>query len=173
MIDPPTPDEYAEYYGPYVAAVPSGDILDVLAAQRDELVELLQDLTDEQARRRYAAGKWSVKEIVGHLIDAERCFAVRAMAFARQDPEALPGFDEQIYVRNGGADERDLDGLLEEYRLLRTANVVLFGAFSDEAWTRRGTASGVEFTTRAKVWIVAGHQAHHTKVLRERYLDRG
>lgn len=170
MIERPTPDEFAPYYALYVDQVPDGDVLDTLARQAEEWVSLLDPLSDEEAQHRYSDGKWSVKEIIGHLIDAERCFATRAMAFARGDLTPLPNFDEQVYVRNSGAHERDLDGLLEEYRLTRAANIALFGSFTDEAWHRRGRASDLEFSTRAKVWILAGHQAHHTTVLRERYL---
>lgn len=166
----PAEDEYATYYHEYVSRVPDGDLLETLDSEMHRVVELLDPLDDEGARFRYADGKWSVKEVLGHVIDGERLFAFRALAFGRGDGEAFPSFDEQLYVRSGRFDERDLDGLLEEFRLVRLSTIALFRSFEADVWDRRGTASGCEFTTRAKAWLLAGHQAHHTDVLAERYL---
>jgi hypothetical protein len=166
----PSPDEYAPYYGTYVSQVPDGPVVDTLARQIDETLALLRPLSESQALHRYAEGKWSVKEVVGHLIDAERVFTYRALVFGRADANALPSFDENAYVPAARHDAIPLGELLDEFAALRGATVRLFRHFPGEAWGRRGTASGKPVSVRALAWITAGHERHHLKVLRERYL---
>ncbi len=166
----PTAEEYGDYYAGYVGQVPDGDVLETLERQGEEVVELLAGLAESDGARRYAPGKWSVKEVLGHVIDTERIFAVRALAFARGERQSLPGFEQDDYVRTGEFDARPLAGLIEEFAAVRRANVVFFAGLGEEAWGRRGTANNLPFTVRAVAWILAGHAAHHLQVLRKRYL---
>lgn len=168
----PAADEYAPYYGTYVALVPDGDVVATLAGQIDETLALLRPLTDEQARFRYATGKWSVKEVVGHLTDAERVFTYRALSFGRGASDPLPAFDEDAWVPPAEFDAVPLDELLDGFASVRSATVALFSQFPREAWRRQGLASGKPITVRALAWVSAGHERHHLRVLRERYLGR-
>jgi uncharacterized damage-inducible protein DinB len=119
---------------------------------------------------RYAPNKWSVKELVQHLVDTERVFSSRALAFARGDATELPGFDENAYAAASHADDRVLEEILEEHAAVRMASLALFTGLADEALTRRGVADGKPYSVRAIPWIVVGHELHHLAVLRERYL---
>ena len=169
----PKSDEYGAFYQPYIAAVPDGPIVAMLNGQRDDLARVAADVSPDRERYRYAPGKWSVREIVGHLADCERMFVMRAMAFARGDRAHYPGFDENEYAAASGADERALAELVEEWDAARRATVLLFKGLPEEAWDRRGHASGFEFSVRSMAWIAAGHTQHHFGVLRERYLGGG
>lgn len=168
----PEKDEYAEYYETYIRHVPDGDIVDILSRQVEGTLELMADIDDKMALHRYGEGKWSIKEVFGHLVDSERMFAYRAMCFAREDPTPLPAFDQNTYVKCGNFDERRLSDLLEEFRLLRMSNIAFFASFDDKTILRWGTASGFRFTVRALTYIIAGHELHHRKILQERYLDK-
>ncbi len=166
----PDSTEYAQPYARYVANVPETDILGVLGQQSTETQKLLASLDETKAAYRYAEGKWSVKEVIGHFTDAERIFAYRALAIARGETQPLPGFEEDDYVRNASFDNWKLGDLAEHYALVRRSTIVLFQNFPDQAWTNRGTASNFPITARAIAWIIVGHERHHVKVLRERYL---
>ena len=168
-IGHPDPAEYAPYYANYVGNVTEDDVVAALEAQARETAALLARVDDDKAAYRYAPEKWSVKQIVGHVTDAERIFAYRALAVARGDKNSLPGFDENDYVSNADFDRRSMRELAEEYAAARQATLAMFRGFSDEAWQRRGTANNVGVTTRALAHIVLGHERHHLKVLRERY----
>jgi hypothetical protein len=170
VIPRPTPDEYAPYFGGYVGEVPPGDVLAILERQMVETQELLRGLPASRATHRYAPGKWSIKEVVGHLSDTERIFTYRALCFCRSDRAPLPGFEEDDYVAAAGFDARPLADLARELETVRGATLSLFRGLSDEALLRRGTANGREFTVRAIAYIIAGHERHHVRVLRERYL---
>lgn len=170
MHDRPTADEFAEYYGRYVAAVPDGPIIESLEAQGRETAEVLAQVAETGGGFRYAPGKWSLKEVVGHVIDSERMFAMRALAFARKDPAALPPFDENEYAAESGADARTVSELLEEFEGVRRASVLLFRGLGPDAWSRRGIANEREFSVRGLAWIIAGHSVHHLNVIEERYL---
>ena len=167
----PVSDECADFYRPYVAEV-RGELLPALADDADAWLAMLAAVPSGREGHRYAPGKWSVREVVGHVIDAERTFAVRAMAFARGDRSHFPSFDENAYAAGSGADRRALSSLAEELGAVRRSTVLLLRSFDEEAWSRRGTASGCEFTVRSLAWIIAGHSRHHRKVLAERYLAR-
>lgn len=169
-IERPGPDEYPAYFAPYVAELPDGHVLAVLEAQITEREPILRGLSDAVARRRYAPGKWSLKEVLGHVTDGERVFAYRALTFARGDKGPLPGFDENAWVPEGGFDDVPLDDLLDAFVAVRHETVRLFRGFSDEALLRRGTASTGEVSVRAIAFIIAGHEAHHRAVIAERYL---
>jgi uncharacterized damage-inducible protein DinB len=166
----PQADEYAPYYANYVALVPAGDIVAILATQLDDTLALLRELTDEQSRYRYAAGKWSVREVVGHVIDAERIFSYRALRFARGDAAPLLSFDENVYALAGAFDERPFASLLAEFAAVRRATVALFAGLPAEAWARAGIASENRVTVRGLAWIIAGHELHHRHILATRYI---
>jgi len=166
----PRTDEVAPYYHDYLAGVPAGDVLALLERSVRETRALLEPLTEQQALHRYAPGKWSVKEIVGHIIDAERVMAYRALRMARGDATPLPSFDQDLFVAQGGSDRRALGDLLEELALLRAANVIFFRSLTAEDWERTGTANDVSFVVCSFPFLLAGHELHHRRVLAERYL---
>jgi uncharacterized damage-inducible protein DinB len=166
----PADHEYAAYYADYVGLVPDGDIIAILATQLDDTLALLRNLTDAQALTAYAPGKWSIKEVVGHIADAERVFAQRALRFARGDQTPLAGFDEQAYVPAGHFNERPLPSLLAELAAVRGATVALFAGLPHDAWARSGSANGVQVSVRALGWIAAGHELHHRGILSARYV---
>jgi len=168
----PAADEHSPYYGAYVALVPDGDVVATLAGQVEATLAAVRPLTEEQARFRYAAGKWSVKEVVGHLTDAERVFTYRALWFGRGAGDPLPSFDEDAWVPPAEFDAVPLDELLDGFASVRSATVALLSQFPRDAWRRRGIASGKPITVRALAWITAGHERHHLRVLQERYLTR-
>jgi hypothetical protein len=168
----PGAGEYAPYYAGYVALVPDGEILTLLRDQLAETEALLREFRAERGDHRYAPGKWSVKEIVGHVADAERVFAYRALRFARGDTTPLPGYEQDDFVRGGNFAARALPEIAGELRSVRMASITLFAGLSEEALLRRGHANGVEFSVRALAWIIAGHERHHAKIIRERYLER-
>jgi hypothetical protein len=167
----PEKNDYATFYEKYVALVPDADIVETLEGQLEDALALLRGVTEERAGYAYEPSKWSIKQVVGHIIDTERVFAYRALAIARGDEQPLPGMDQDEYMAGANFDETTLAGLLEQFEHLRRANVLMLRGFSDEAWSRRGTASGYEVTVRAVAYIMAGHVAHHVKILRERYLS--
>ena len=166
----PGADEYREFYAGYVARVPAGDIVEHLRRQLDGTLALVAGLPPAGADHAYAPGKWTVKQVIGHLSDSERVLSARAVCFARGEAAPLPPFDEDAYVAIAGFERRALDSLIEELRAVRGATVALFDGLSAEAWTRRGTASGHPITVRALAWIIAGHELHHRAILEERYL---
>jgi hypothetical protein len=167
---PPGPSEYAPYYAKYIALVPEGDLLELLERQIHETVALLGSFGEARGDFRYAPGKWSVKEMVGHMADVERIFVYRALRFARNDRTPLPGFEQDDYVANASFGARSLQDLTEELQLVRRGTVAFVRGLTTEELARRGTASSVEFTVRAIPYIIAGHERHHVNVLRERYV---
>jgi len=169
LTSPPPADEFAPFYARYVAALPAGDVLATLEAQHRETRDLLEGFGEEGAAYRYAPGKWSVKEMAGHMADTERLFAYRALCAARGETGELPGFEEDAYAAAGRFDGRTLASLLEELAAVRNATLALYRTFDEEALARRVVANGSPVTTRALVWITAGHELHHQNVLRERY----
>lgn len=162
-------DEFYEYYGRYIDLVPDGDIVHTLAEQIEETLTLLASVPPEREEFRYAEGKWSVRDVVGHLVDTERLFAFRALWIARGAAGEQPGMEQNDWAALAGAGDRPLADLAEEWRWLRGANVLMFAGFDDAAWGRRGVASGHELTARAAAWIIAGHERHHRAVLRRHY----
>jgi hypothetical protein len=163
MPAPPRSDEYALYYAPYVARV-EGDVFDVLEAQPDALAALIGDADADYA---YAPGKWTVRQVVQHAVDAERVFAYRALRFARGDETPLPGFEENLWAEADPG--QSLEKLVGEMRAVRAATLALLRALPDEAWDRAGVASGNRMSVRGLAYVIAGHTAHHLAVLRERY----
>ena len=172
-IRQPRSDEYDPYYRSYVERVGTDRLIDALVDQRSKMIDLLEGLSDEDASHSYAAGKWSIKQVLGHILDTERVFAYRALCIARGETQSLPGFDQDEYVASGGFEERSLASLIAEYGATRDSTVALFESLADETWTARGIANGVEITVRALAFIAAGHELHHLAILRERYLNLG
>lgn len=165
----PAATDHAPYYAGYVERVPEDEILSAMESQSSETQKVLAAIEEPQASSRYAPGKWSVKEVIGHVIDAERVFGYRALAIARGETQSLPGFDQGEYVRNAAFDAWRIGDLAEQYALVRRANIVLFRNLQPDAWDRRGVASGAPITVRAIAYLIVGHERHHLAVLRERY----
>ena len=167
----PRSDEHADYYAQYIDRVPADrPLVDVMREAPDALERLLSGLPAERETFAYAPGKWTCREVLGHVIDAERLFSYRVLHTARGDRAALPGMDQDEWAAASNSGERSVADLLDEFRGLRAANAALFASFDEETLSRRGTASGFEFTVRALIHIIAGHELHHRDVLRERYL---
>jgi uncharacterized damage-inducible protein DinB len=166
----PEVGEFLPYYGRYIHLVGAGDVLSTLAAQMSDTQGLLHSLPASVGTYRYAPDKWSVNEMIGHLIDSERIFVARALRFARADATALPGFEQDDYVRNSTFNEYPLAELASELESLRRSTILFFSHLSEDAWMRRGTANGAEVTVRALAYIVAGHELHHRGILEARYL---
>ena len=169
FVTPPAADEYAPFYAGYVASVRDEDVLYVLASQPEELRGLCGGLADGEALARYAPGKWSVEEVVGHMCDVERIFSYRALRVGRGDATPLAGFDENAYVPAAASDRRSMAELLDEFEAVRAATLALFRGMPDDAWERRGVANGVPVSLRALLYVTAGHARHHLELLRERY----
>jgi uncharacterized damage-inducible protein DinB len=170
LIPRPDATEYAPFYGNYIGKVPDGDLLKILEQQRREMQALLARIPEAKALHRYAPGKWSIKEVVGHIMDAERVFCYRALRFARADTKPLQGFDENAWVPAGKFDARSLADLAAELDAVRGSTIALFRGCDADALARRGSANNQEISVRALAYIVAGHERHHMAILRERYL---
>lgn len=168
MLSRPAETEYAAYYADYVRRGAEGDVMDNLAAQVNDLRALVGRLSEEDASRPLSEGKWSVKEVLGHLADAERVFGYRAMRFARADKEELPSFDQDAFVAGGKFNNRKIASLLDEFEHLREANLVMFRSLEADAFVRTGVASKNPVSVRALVYIIAGHVSRHIELLRER-----
>ena len=165
----PEAGEYAEHYESYISKVPGTDVLGVLEAQRLHMLQLFAGRSERDGNFRYAPGKWTVKEVLGHITDTERIFTYRALRIARGDQTPLPGFEQDDFVKNGGFAGRPLADLVEEFGAVRGASIALFRSFNEEAWSRRGVASEKQVTVRALGFITAGHQIHHRMILEEQY----
>ena len=166
----PQATEYNPYYGKYLSLVPEGDVVATLSRQLEDTLVLLRGLSEEQADSRYAPDKWSIKEVVGHVLDTERIFGHRAFRFARNDQAALPGYEQDDYVRAGNFGKRQLSELADEFEHVRRANLLLLRSLDDEAWLRRGVANDSEVSVRALAYILAGHETHHMQIIRTKYL---
>ena len=168
----PQSTEYSPYYAGYIAQVPDGDVVQVLRAQIGETLALLRAIPDERASHRYAPGKWSIKEVVGHMADVERVMAYRALRIARGDATPLPGFDENAYVPAANFEARSLGSLAHELEQVRHATVAFLETLEPDAAARRGTVNNFAISARALVYIITGHERHHVRLLRERYLTK-
>ena len=168
-VERPASNEYGEYYAGYVSKVPDGDIFDLLGQQIEALCNMLAGLTDEQANYRFGPKEWSIKEVIGHINDTERVFAYRALRFSRADENPLHGFDQDLFVKNSNYSQRTLPDLLQEFELLRRANLLVFKNLSPETYMRWGTASNNKFTVRAMLYIMVGHVNHHIGSLHTDY----
>ncbi|MEO8069591.1 MAG: DinB family protein [Flavobacteriales bacterium] len=166
----PEPNEAAAYYFKYIQRADGVSLHHALGHASAILHKTLEGVKADKMEYRYAEGKWTIKDILQHLIDSERVFAYRALRFARQDGTDLPGFDENEYVASSSTERRSLADLFEEHDLVRSATEKLFESFSPDMLLRQGKANGENVSVRALGWIIAGHAVHHAGVIRERYL---
>jgi DinB family protein len=169
IVGRPEPDEIPSHYVGYIKRVPETDPVMVCASQIEETAALLRGLSETDAMYRYARGKWSIKEVVGHLADTERIMSYRALRIARGDVTPLASFDENAYVPVANFDNRSLTDLVGELRTVRAATLALLRTFDAEAWQRRGTASGKPVSVRALGFMIPGHERHHVEILKTRY----
>jgi hypothetical protein len=167
----PTEEEFAPYHADYVSLVPERDILDCLVNQSHALQVVLRSADDTWGGHRYAPGKWSVKEVLGHLIDSERIFCYRALCIARGEKGELPGYDHDAYVATANFDRRPLESFRQDLVASRSATLRLFESFTGEEVDRVGIANGQRVTVRGLAFIIAGHERHHLRTLREKYMD--
>jgi len=165
----PTAADAPESYLPYIDRVEGGDVIAQLAKQIDETGALLSAVDNERAGFRYEPGKWSVKQVVGHLADCERVFAYRALAFSRGDQHSIAGMEQDAWMNAARFDEQTFPAVVADLVAVRGATLTLFEGLSDEQWRRRGTACDAEFQVGAIPWIISAHEIHHRGVLRERY----
>jgi hypothetical protein len=166
----PDETEYLPYYGKYISLVPDVEILSQMSKQAEDTLALLHSIPESQGGFRYAPGKWSIRELVGHLIDTERIFAYRALRFSRNDRTPLTGYEQDDYVLNASFNDYPLNDLAAEFESVRRSTVFLFKHLNEQAWTRRGIANESEASVRALAYIIAGHELHHMQILRDRYL---
>ncbi len=169
MIPKPQPGQYPEFYQPYIDAVDSDDLINCLKSFQQESQQLFGAYPKAKWDYRYEEDKWCLREILGHLCDAERVFATRAMRFSRNDHTPLPGFDQDLYVPESNVAHRPVPDLLEEFSLIRKSTLKLFENFTEEMLNRRGQASGWDISVAGIGYVIAGHERHHQRVFKERY----
>lgn len=170
MIARPQPNEYPEFAGTYVNMVPGGaDVMQLLTDSLTATYDLFSSLPDEKALYAYAEGKWTIKEMLGHIIDTERVFAFRAFCISRE-PAVLPGFDQDTYVNGTDYNSRDLKDLADEFKITRLSNLYVFRNLTDAQISNWGTSNGNPITVRALIYMTAGHELHHLRILKEKYL---
>jgi len=163
-------NEYAPFYSDYIKALGEVDLHTVLKSSLEDLTLTVKNLSEEQLTHRYAEGKWTIKELVQHIIDAERVLSYRALRFSRNDATNLPGFDEDWYVTYSNGSERNFEDILQEFIHVRKATISLFNSFTPEMFLMIGSANNSDITVRALGFIIAGHQIHHLKIIKEKYL---
>lgn len=166
----PEKTEYNEYYDRYVSLVAEAEIIAALENQLRETSEIFKTIPDEKSTFAYAEGKWTIKELIGHLIDGERIFAYRALRISRGDETPIEGFEQDGYVENAPFNDYEFSGLIEEFELVRKSSILFFRHLKETDWTRTGTASDSPVSVRALAYIMVGHVRHHTNILREKYL---
>ena len=172
LLQKPEPGEYPAYFNNYLERLPETDIMALLAAQVETLCKLLEKLPEAATEKGYAEGKWSLKELLQHLLDTERIMCYRALCFSRHESIMLPGFNENVYAENSDANRRPLTEMLAEYRLLRQSTIALFQSFSAEMLLRKGQANNAAYTVRSLAWVIAAHEDHHLHIMQTRYLPQ-
>ncbi len=168
----PDPSEHAPYYQKYVSLVPGDDPVAVLQENLRTTSELLESISEDQSNSTYASDKWTIKQILGHLNDGERVFSYRAMCISRGDETPLPSFDQDAYIANFPFESLRWADLVAEYKAIRQSTIALLNQLPKAAWERRGTASSNPVSVLALAYIIAGHELHHAKILREKYLSK-
>jgi len=163
-------NEYAPFYKRYIESLGAVELIEILSESLDDLMNTLKDLPEEKLLYRYGLGKWTIKELVQHIVDAERILSARALRFSRDDATNVPGFDEDWYVDNSNANNRNFHELLEEFTYLRESTILLFSSFTTEMLAKIGSISNSDMSVRALGFIIAGHQMHHLKIIKEKYL---
>jgi hypothetical protein len=169
IVEPPQPDEYAPYYGRYIAQVPETNILAELESQIRSFHDQMDTIPESRGGYRYEAGKWSIREVIGHINDGERIFAYRALRFSRADTTPLPGFEQDDFMREAPFERCRVADLIAEWDLLRRANLHMFRSLDPAAWKRSGIASDNLMSVRALAYVMVGHTRHHLETLRTRY----
>ena len=167
----PLPNEHPAYYQKYIDLISSDDILKVLDQQIIQILELISRISEEKENYRYAEGKWTPKEVIGHIIDTERIMAYRALRFARKDKTPLAGFDENSYVEHANFNNTSIYDLAHSFGLVRESNISLFNHFDESALNEIGNANGNAVSVRAMLFMIAGHTAHHINIIKEKYLN--
>jgi len=173
MLQRPDETEYDPAYAGYISLVPEGSYFDLLGVQTHETREFFEKLSEEKGNYRYAPDKWSIKEILGHVMDSERVFAYRALCIARGEQQSLPGFDQDAYARVADYDRISLAKALQHYTALRVSTILLLEQLPAQAWTRKGISNQKPISVRALAYIIAGHERHHMRVITERYGESG
>lgn len=171
MIRRPDKTDYPPFYETYIRLIQSEDLVQILENQEMAFYAFVKDIAPDKEDFKYAEGKWSIKEVVGHIIEVERIMAYRALAISRGDANALPGMDENSYIENSNYKDREVKDLAEEFRYVRKSNIILIRSFSPEMLQRKGIANKNEISVTALVYIIAGHLNHHVQILRDRYLN--
>ena len=166
----PDKNEYAPFYEGYINDVIGNDPFRNLENQYQEIQSILQSLPEEEANYAYSEGKWTVKEVLGHMIDTERIMSYRALCISRKEKQSLPGFEQDDYVKEANFKERTITNLLEDYRTVRKSTISLFKSFTENMYNQRGSANNKDVTVLALLYIIAGHEMHHLKILKEKYL---
>ena len=172
LISKPDASEHAPYFSKYIDLVPDGDVMGTLATQIGVTLSELRNISDSASLQRYAVGKWSLREVVGHMIDTERIFAYRALRIARNDRTKLPGFEQDDYIAAANFDQQPWPGLIDEFYAVRRSNLAMFRGLAEEAWVRQGISNDNELSVRAAAYIIAGHERHHMGIIRDRYAAR-
>jgi hypothetical protein len=170
MPKPQSNGEYPAYYQTYIDLVPEGDVKDVLARQLEDNLSLLSGVSETEANYRYAQGKWTLKEVIGHITDVERIMSYRLLRISRGDQTPLAGYDDEQYVKEALFHTRTLSSLLEDYKAVRNSTISLLNGLPHGAEVRKGFANNGEITVRALAYIIAGHELHHVKIIKEKYL---
>jgi hypothetical protein len=170
-MDRPTPEEYPEYYNQYLNLVKEGDIINILEEQSLYVQKFIASIPEEKGNSTYGFGKWTVKEIFGHLIDSERILTYRALRIARKDKQPIPGYEQDDYVKNAKYYRKTLKEIADEMLLLRAANLKFFQSFDSEDMIQRGVANEHELTVRAILYILAGHELYHINFIKDNYLN--
>lgn len=170
MINKPQSGEYAPYAAGYIAKVPNGPVMEILEYLKQSTHNFFSRITTEQANYAYAEGKWTLKQVLGHMIDTERVFSFRAMCFSRGDKNSLPGFDQEEYVAASTFDTRTIQDLANEFKALREANIYLYSALTEEQSLMMGVASNHPVSVRALVYMTAGHELYHLELIKELYI---
>ncbi|NNC61493.1 MAG: DinB family protein [Eudoraea sp.] len=163
--------EYNPYYRAYIEALGEVDLMKTLRKQIKNYPQFLASIPEDKLNYQYAEGKWTVAEVLLHVLDSERVFQYRALRFARKDQTPLPGFDQDLYVPQSGAGNRGLDSIIEEYKAIRQSTITLYESFEEDILKRKGVASNSNMSVAALGFIICGHQRHHRNILRERYLQ--
>lgn len=171
MLSRPQDGEFLSHYQVYIDKVPEGDLLDLLQHQPEQVILELGETTDDQANFRYTEGKWSLKEVLGHIADTERIMNYRLLRIARGDTTPLPSFEETLFVSNAHFDQHTVAELLQDFSAVRESTLTLIRQLEDSDWLRMGTASEGPISTRALAYIIFGHSLHHLTIIRERYLN--
>lgn len=171
MIKRPANDEFSSYYLPYVNSVPEGDIVSILGQQLEDTKLLLESVSEEQGQFRYGEGKWSIKEVIGHMTDTEQIMAYRLLCIARGETVSLPGFDEKQYVAHATFNDQSMEELINHFSIIRKSTLALMASFDDASWLRKGLANNTEVTVRGVAYIIAGHAMHHCQIIKARYLQ--